>query len=78
MQVFCSTGGLLFVTQPSPKESPAQPGEVTECARDTFNYLNLTWNELYEGDIITRVCISCNIHTLLQRRFYFLNHEVHT
>ncbi|XP_025112095.1 probable S-adenosylmethionine-dependent methyltransferase At5g38780 [Pomacea canaliculata] len=57
-------GGLLFVAQPSQntKSSPAQPGEITECARDTWIHLNLTWKELYAGDIITREEFqSCNV-----------------
>ncbi|XP_025113600.1 uncharacterized protein LOC112575792 [Pomacea canaliculata] len=49
-------GGLLVVTQPSKrlKKSPAQPGEITECTKDAWIHLNLTWNELYSEDIISR------------------------
>lgn len=65
-KIFYSTGGLLVVTQPSKrlKKSPAQPGEITECAKDAWIHLNLTWNELYSEDIISRVCSNCNINKL--------------
>ncbi|XP_025112089.1 farnesoic acid carboxyl-O-methyltransferase-like isoform X2 [Pomacea canaliculata] len=49
-------GGLLFVAYPSQslKSNPAQPGEITEPAREAWINLNLTWKEFYAGDIITR------------------------
>lgn len=77
-KVFYFPGGLLFVTQPSPnlERSPAQHGAVTESGRDVWINLNLSWNELYAGDIITKVGKSFNSNILKEALFYKLQTQI--
>lgn len=71
-KAFYFPGGLLFTAQPSRnlKSSPAQHGAVIESARDSFIQLNISWNEMYAGGVITKVGKSFNINNTLKKALF--------